>query len=201
MLAALGAGVSRLMPKSPASTFLSLTPRLTLGKLDAARTLEDGMGDRDLFDATQLLTDALATHVVLGELVAIADEGRTPLVTYPGQSGTAALQALSVVELNADHVGCRVVLAFERGDPSRPIVMGALCGEGTNWPLAHRPGQVHLSNDGKQMLVSASRQLVLRCGKSRLILDADGHIVLSGESIVCEATGANRIRGGSVQLN
>jgi hypothetical protein len=49
-------------------------------------------------------------------------ESRTPMVTYLGQPGTAALAARATVALGADDIGGEVVLQFEAGDPSRPII-------------------------------------------------------------------------------
>jgi len=69
------------------------------------------------------------------------------------------------------------------------------------WPLEQAPGRVKMDVDGERLTVTATHELVLRCGKSVLTLLSDGRIVLRGEEIVTEATGANRIRGGSVQLN
>ncbi|MBX3623030.1 MAG: hypothetical protein KF891_23930, partial [Rhizobacter sp.] len=52
-------------------------------------------------------------EVVVGELVAIVDDGDTPLVLYPGQPGTAALRARTVLDLHGAHIGRQVVLSFE----------------------------------------------------------------------------------------
>ena len=102
--------------------------------------------------------------VVIGELIAIADEGRSPLVHYAGQPGSAALRARTVIDLHAPHIGQPVVLMFEGHDASRPIVMGVLR-QAEGWPLADPPGQVQVDADGARLLVTAKEQLVLRCGK------------------------------------
>src|SRR5262245_22676273 len=91
--------------------------------------------------------NAPISGVLVGELIAITDNGRVPLVLYPGQSGEAALSARSVVDLHGAHVGKQIVLMFEAGDPRKPIVMGVLR-EVDGWPLEEQPGQVRLDADG-----------------------------------------------------
>src|SRR5688500_16790603 len=54
--------------------------------------------------------------VIVGELIGMTDEGRIPLVLYPGQPGTAALRARTVVDLHGPHIGRSIVLMFEGGD-------------------------------------------------------------------------------------
>ncbi len=71
-------------------------------------------------------TAATLPSVIIGELLAIADDGKSPLVIYPGQVGTAALRARSVLDLHGAHIGQSVVLQFEGGDPALPIVMGVI---------------------------------------------------------------------------
>src|SRR5262245_26339083 len=64
--------------------------------------------------------------VVVGTLVGFFDVGATPLVTYDGQPGAAALPAQATVNLHGAHIGRRAVLMFEEGDPYRPIIVGCL---------------------------------------------------------------------------
>src|SRR6185295_5075879 len=91
--------------------------------------------------------------VVEGTLVAF-DSLQHPLVTYPGQPGTAAIRAGSVVDLHADHLGAPVLLAFERGDPSRPFVTGRVR-RAAPWPDGQRPLQVDVEADGQRVTVTA----------------------------------------------
>ena len=144
-------------------------------------------------------TDTLPT-VVIGELIALADEGRTPLVTYPGQPGTAAQRARSVSDLHGPHIGQPVVLMFEAGDPARPIVMGVLR-QREGWPADEAPSQVQVEADGERLIVSAAEQLVLRCGKASITLTKAGKVLIQGSYVSSRSTGVNRIKGGSVQLN
>jgi hypothetical protein len=143
---------------------------------------------------------ALWNPVATGELIAIADEGRTPLVVLRGQSGTTAVRARSVVDLHGAHIGRQVVLMFEDADPARPIVMGVLRGA-QGWPLPDAPAQVEVDADGERMLVSAKDELVLRCGKASITLTRAGKVLIQGSYVSSRSTGVNRVKGGSVQLN
>lgn len=138
--------------------------------------------------------------IVIGELIGMTNEGRTPLVRYSGQPGTAALFARTVVDLHGPHIGRQVALMFEGADPSRPIVMGVLQ-EGEGWPLDKRPGQVEVDVDGERMLVTAKEQLVFRCGKASITLTKAGKVMIKGSYVLSRSSGVNRIKGGSVQLN
>ena len=155
---------------------------------------------RLLAQAAKPLPPAALPAVVIGELVAIVDDGRTPLVLFDGQSGTAALRARSTVDLHGPHIGQPVTLVFEQGDAQRPIVTGVLRGA-AGWPLAEAPAQVEVDAGGERLLVSARDQLVLRCGKASITLTKAGKVLIQGSYVSSRSTGVNRIWGGSVQLN
>lgn len=138
--------------------------------------------------------------VVVGELLALIEQGRVPMMSYPLQSDYAALRARSVIDLRHAHIGCRVVLMFEFAQPSLPIIMGVLRErDGEGWPPSLATDRVELDAGGERLIVSAKRKLVLRCGQSNVRLCDDGRIEIKGQAIVTEAVGANRIRGGSVE--
>jgi len=146
-----------------------------------------------------VLTQQPLPEVVIGELIAITDEGCTPLILYPGQPGSAALRARSVLDLHGAHIGKSVVLSFENGDAAKPIVMGVLRQAGDR-PL-EAPGQVQIDADGERMVVSAKEQMVLQCGKASITLTKAGKVLIQGSYVSSRSTGVNRIKGGSVQLN
>lgn len=145
-------------------------------------------------------TVASYAGIVTGRLLAIAENGCRPLVSYVGQPDSAALPAGTTVDLHAQHIGATVLLAFDQGDARRPIVIGVLR-ERVGWPLPDLPGTVEVSADGERMIVSARRQLVLRCGKASITLACDGKITIDGTEVTSRAVGVNRVRGGSVQIN
>jgi hypothetical protein len=149
--------------------------------------------------AKAVITPATAAAVT-GELVALAGEGRSPLVTYPGQPGGSAVAAGSVVDLHGAHVGQSVVLLFDGGDPHKPIVIGVLRDD-TRCPLPEHVGQVDVSADGERLVVTAREQMVLRCGKASITLTSDGKVTIDGTYVCSRSSGVNRIKGGSVQLN
>ncbi|AKJ29686.1 DUF6484 domain-containing protein [Caldimonas brevitalea] len=155
---------------------------------------------RPLMQAPLVAAAPAPQGVVVGELLALSAEGGHPLVVYPGQPGSAALRARTVVDLHGAHIGRQVVLMFEAGDAARPIVMGVLR-DGAGWPLEQRPGEVQVEADGERLTVSAQHQLVLRCGKASITLTAAGKVLVQGTYVSSRSTGVNRIKGGSVQLN
>ena len=151
--------------------------------------------------APKAVTPAAPAGVVIGELIAIKDEGRTPLVLYPGQPGSAAISARTVIDLHGPHIGKKVVLMFEGGDTARPIVMGVLREGNEGWPLPEQPGQVEIDADGERMVVSAKEQVVLKCGKASITLTKAGKVLIQGTYVLSRSSGVNRVKGGSIQLN
>ena len=139
--------------------------------------------------------------VVIGELIAIANEGRTPMVLYAGQPGTAAVAARTTIDLHGPHIGRKVVLMFEGGDAAKPIVMGVLRDNDEGWPLADKPGEVQIDADGQRLIVSAKEQVVLQCGKASITLTKAGKVLIQGTYVLSRSSGVNRVKGGSVQLN
>jgi Domain of unknown function (DUF6484) len=138
--------------------------------------------------------------LVVGTVLAMTDGGQTALVSFPGQPGSEALRARSVVDLHGAHMGGSVVLMFEQGDLTKPIVMGVLRGC-LPWPVENKPATVDVDADGARMIVSAKEQLVLRCGDASITLTKSGKVLIDGSYVLSRSSGVNRIKGGSVQLN
>jgi len=138
--------------------------------------------------------------VVTGTLIGFKDEGRTPLVLFPAQPGSAALGAASIVDLHGTHIGRQVALMFENGDPRRPMIMGLLR-TAQAWPLPEQPANVEIDTDGERLVVTAREQLVLRCGKASITLTKAGKVLIQGAYVSNRSSGVMRIKGGSVQIN
>ena len=138
--------------------------------------------------------------VVIGTLVGFSDNGTTPLVTYRGQPSVTAIPARTTVDLHGPHIGRDAVLMFDQGDPHRPIIIGCIR-QPTDSSLSKPIGKVEVDADGERLIISATNGLVLRCGKSSITLSPEGKIVIRGTHVVSHASGVNRIKGGSVQVN
>jgi hypothetical protein len=102
-----------------------------------------------------------------------------------------------------------VVLMFEKGDPSRPLILG-LVQEVSASPLVDAiledlPTQEHLEAtvDGKPRVIEleGAEEVTLRCGQASITLRRDGKVLIRGTYVETRAMGTNRIKGGSVQIN
>lgn len=131
--------------------------------------------------------------VIIGVFLGFGEEG--PLVVFSGNPTETALPARSLAELTSDAIGSEVALLFENGDPHRPLIVGRIVDPARKSPDAH------LVQDGETVKITADRRLELRCGKSVIIMEKDGHLTIRGKYVVSHASATNRIRGGSVNLN
>jgi hypothetical protein len=141
--------------------------------------------------------------VVTGILIGFKDDGQTPLVSYAGQPGSAAVAAATVLDLHGAHLNRQVVLMFENGDSRHPVILGLLrtARSGQAGPPAESPGSVEVDADGERLMVTAKEQLVLRCGKASITLTKAGKILIQGAYVSNRSSGVMRIKGGSVQIN
>ena len=152
----------------------------------------------------------LSTHQV-GAIASIDEQGRASVV-FPGSHGVPVL-ARSVIDAPAragEHpqvlIGAPVLLAFDNGEPDRPVIVGLV--RDTLRPDAVRP-EVSLDLgknrdvvvDGQRLVFEAKQEVLLRCGKSSILLRRDGKVVIRGAHLVSRSSGPNKIKGGSIQLN
>jgi hypothetical protein len=131
-----------------------------------------------------------------GILVAVLDT-QEPLVDFPGNPGTVALNAYSTVAVTPDDVGKEAILLFEDGDPTRPILIGLL------QPVAQRPKNqlTSITLDGKKATVCAEEEIVLRCGDASITLTRAGKVLIRGKYVLSRSSGVNMIKGAIVHVN
>jgi hypothetical protein len=55
--------------------------------------------------------------------------------------------------------------------------------------------------DGKQVVLAAEEQIVLRCGEASITLTRAGKILIRGAYLSSHSTGVNRITGATVEIN
>ena len=137
--------------------------------------------------------DRTIEGVVIGLLLGFEDG--QPLVVFPGNPQDHALRARSLARLDHGDSGSEVALLFEDGQRHRPLIVGKIVA-----PLAD-PGRAQIVRDGETVVMTAHERIELRVGKASIVMEKDGHITIRGTYLVSHASAANRIRGGSVNLN
>lgn len=121
-----------------------------------------------------------------------------PLVSgVPGCPGEM-LAARSAVPLRRTHKGQPVVLLFENGDMRLPLIMGIL-GPAAE-PAAPAATPTVLA-DGERQVIEAEREIVLRCGDASITLTRAGKVIIKGRYVLSRSSGANKIKGASVDIN
>ena len=135
--------------------------------------------------------------VVIGVLLGF-DQGK-PLVVFPGNPQETALPARSLTELSSDTIGAEVALLFENNDPHKPLIVGRIVEPAKRQSIL--AADAHVLRDDEMVKITAGERLELRCGKSVIVMEKDGHITIRGTYLVSHASASNNIRGGSVNLN
>jgi hypothetical protein len=159
-------------------------------------------------------TTVATSGVLIGHLLPGSVPGQ-PLIDFPGNPH-GPLHARTTLQLDAATLAHAVaseqdtLLAFEAGDPLRPIVVGLiqaaepspfqeLLATPRSAPALARPPEARL--DGERVVFEGKREVVLQCGDASLTLRRDGKVLIRGAYIETYAKGVNRIKGGAVKIN
>jgi hypothetical protein len=141
-----------------------------------------------------------SASVSIGTFVRFDQVGR-PLVEFSSNGSGEVQPARSTVGLDPSQAGSEVVLAFEGGDHSKPIVIGVLRHADTVCPVAPLRGTAAAEVDGERLVLTAAREVVLRCGKTSITLTRTGKVLIRGTYVVSRSSGVNKVNGASIQLN
>jgi hypothetical protein len=141
--------------------------------------------------------------IVIGQL--IDNEGIK--VDYPSNPAQSPLFAISACTITEHDVGREAVLTFQNSDPYKPILLGFIeqpqksqqHSNTTNKITSRTPIALKLNDE--QLILSAEKEIVLKCGKSSITLTKAGKIILRGAYLLSRSTGVNQIKGGTVQIN
>jgi hypothetical protein len=147
---------------------------------------------------TEVVADRWLGGAVRGVLGGFTDQGE-PLVDFCGNSTGRQLAALTTVAVGPEDLGKEVILLFEDGDAMRPLLVGLVQSPASPAPVPTDP--VDVSLDGRRLTLTAEQEITIRCGESSITLTRAGKILIKGAYLLSKATGPNRIKGGSVQLN
>lgn len=144
--------------------------------------------------------------VTVGYLAGFDVHGRPQVAVPAGDADASPTVARTLVPLGSKHIGREVALLFEDGDVHRPIVQGILQPPAPQSPepdgeAGARGPSFAVDTDGQRVVLTAEREIVLRCGDASITLTRAGKVLISGAFVLTRATGVNRIRGGSVQIN
>jgi hypothetical protein len=82
-----------------------------------------------------------------------------------------------------------VLLVFEDGDPSLPVVAGVV------------RESLGPQEPKRSLTLEATGEITIACGKSSITLRSDGRIVVKGKELVSRASGTNKVRGATVLIN
>lgn len=115
------------------------------------------------------------------------DDNGDALMTVSGFPTRPAdsLVALSIADIDHDFVVSPSALR-----EGRLLVLGRMASQDIRPDIA---SGVSITESEDKVSIS--------CGKARISLHADGRITVKGTEILTRATGANRIQGGSINLN
>ncbi len=139
-----------------------------------------------------------ASAVVTARLDGFDLEERPLLAGVPGLPGEI-VAARSTVPIVRAQRGATVVVAFEDGDRRRPIVLGVLQVPSATRQAGAAP--VTVQADDTSLVLSAEREIVLRCGDASITLTRAGKVLIKGTYVLSRSSGYNRIKGAAIDIN
>ncbi len=135
--------------------------------------------------------------VAIGVLMSVSASGE-PMVAF-ANAPDEQVRARSVVVLSIADVGSQVALAFEAESLDMPIVLGKIIAPRSE--NAEATGKLTAIVDDDMLTLKAKKQVVLQCGDASITLTQAGKVIIRGKYVISQSSGANKLRGATVQIN
>ena len=121
------------------------------------------------------------------------------LSALPGQ----LVNARTTVALRRAMIGATVLVLYEDGDPTRPIIIGVVQepAPSRRAPSPAPATTVEAQVDNERLTLTAEREIVLRCGDASITLTRAGKVIIKGNYVLSRSTGYNKIKGAAIDIN
>ncbi|MDM0044963.1 DUF6484 domain-containing protein [Variovorax dokdonensis] len=116
---------------------------------------------------------------------------------FPGE----LVRARTTVTLRTETVGSTVLVLCEDGDWTRAIIVGVVQDPASTAAPIARPVQVEVHADDDRLVLSAQREIVLKCGAASITLTRAGKVLIEGNYVMSRSTGYNKIKGAAIDIN
>jgi hypothetical protein len=125
-----------------------------------------------------------------------------PLVTNLEALPRQVVTARTSVALRRQMLGSDVVVLYQGGDPTLPIIVGVIqdSSMALDNPLPPPPQTVVMADDDRYV-ISAEREIVLRCGDASITLTRAGKVIIKGRYVLSRSSGYNKIKGAAIDIN
>jgi len=146
--------------------------------------------------------DAAAAHTAT--IVSLTADGVPEIQLDPGTPAVPARLAVSATRRRIEEAiaNCQqAIVLFEKGDRTKPIIVGFVETLRSDPPESERPPVIEADVDGKRVRVTAQDEIVLHCGSASVTLRRNGRVIIRGTYVESRSEGTNRIKGGQVQIN
>ena len=128
-------------------------------------------------------------------------EERPLVVGLPGMP-YEVVTARTTVPLLTLHIGRTLLVLFDQDDARRPIVVGVIQDPRVD-SSAQTVAGTHISADvdNQRVVLTAEREIVLRCGDASITLTRAGKVIIKGTYVLSRSSGYNKIKGAAVDIN
>lgn len=121
-----------------------------------------------------------------------------------GPFSVSVLAGALLEKKREDLIGAQVLIIWSNrntaiSNQDQPILIDVLIDRLPGKSATSESTVVHL--DGDILVLEGKREIQFCCGKSSVVLQADGKIVIKGGDIVSRASRTHKIKGGSVEIN
>jgi hypothetical protein len=86
--------------------------------------------------------------------------------------------------------GAHAMIIQDPRDEHHAIILGLM-----------RPSAPAAITTNQHVIIKGDDQVEISCGKASITLASSGKVVIRGTNILSRSSGANRVKGGSVQIN
>lgn len=124
-----------------------------------------------------------------------------PLVKLQTRVAMEVVPARTTVALRSEQIGQQALVVCEDGDVYKPIVIGLLQSPHRTAEDIPQRARLTIQADDERYVITAEREIVLKCGEASITLTRAGKVLIKGNYILSRSAGHNRIKGAAVDIN